>query len=351
MKSSANAEDFENLVRNGLDFLEKTISQLAAEPKHSVINFYTAVEIFLKAPLVLDHWSLVIANGDRNREKYESGDFVSVSFEESCRLLASALQKGLKQEAKDAFDKVRKHRNRMVHFFHNASTPKEKEAIRLEQAEAWFELNKFVTQDFAKAFAPFVDQFHRMERRLSVTEHYAGVKFASLKHKLNGMTKGGTIFEECSRCHQRSSELRTLDPDMPELTHRYCHVCLQEGTQLAIECPHCGDSDQILEPASTFQCDECGHRVPEGEKIYELLDQSQYGPDDYFEADTPANCDECQGYHTICEYKGKYLCTSCFSPFEQLYRCGYCNDPCTDEREESYFSGCEHCDGYVPADD
>ncbi|MDI7066278.1 hsdR, partial [Klebsiella pneumoniae] len=82
MKSSANAEDFENLVRNGLDFLEKAISQLAAEPKHSVINFYTAVEIFLKAPLVLDHWSLVHANGDRNREKYESGDFVSVSFEE-----------------------------------------------------------------------------------------------------------------------------------------------------------------------------------------------------------------------------------------------------------------------------
>lgn len=40
------ASDFENLVRNGIDFLTKAISQLESDPKHSVINFYTAVEIF-----------------------------------------------------------------------------------------------------------------------------------------------------------------------------------------------------------------------------------------------------------------------------------------------------------------
>lgn len=351
MVNRTNSEDFGSLVKNGIDFLEKAIAQLATEPKHSVINFYTAVEIFLKAPLVLDHWSLVVAGGDRNREKYESGDFVSVSFEESCKLLASALKKGLKQDAKDAFDRVRKHRNRMVHFFHNASTATETESIRLEQAEAWFELNKFVTQDYAEEFAPFARDFRRMEHRLSATEHYAGVKFISLKRKIDGMTKGGAVFGGCSRCDQRSLEISTPDPDLPELTQRYCHVCLYKRTELAITCPSCGDTHQFLEPATTFVCNECDHSVPEGDSIYELLDQSNYGKDDYFDADTPANCDECQGFHTICEYKDKYLCTSCFSLFDQLYRCGYCNDPCTDDREESYYSGCEHCDGYVPNDD
>ena len=37
--------DFENLVRNGLDFLEKAMSQLVNDPKHSVIDLYTALEI------------------------------------------------------------------------------------------------------------------------------------------------------------------------------------------------------------------------------------------------------------------------------------------------------------------
>jgi len=351
MSSRTNADDFGSLVKNGIDFLEKAISELRTEPKHSVINFYTAVEIFLKAPLVLDHWSLVVAGGDRNREKYESGDFVSVSFEDSCKLLASALKKGLKKEAKEAFDKVRKHRNRMVHFFHSASSTAETESIRLEQAEAWFELNKFVTHDYAEAFAPFIRDFRRMEHRLSATQHYAGVKFTNLKPKIDGMTKGETVFGVCARCNQCSSEMRSIDPNLPELTQHYCHVCLDQRTELAIACPSCGDLNQFLEPATDFKCGACNHLVPEGDSIYELLDQSSYGKDDYLDADTPANCDECQGFHTVGEYKNKYLCTSCFSPFEQLYRCDYCNDACTEEREESYYSGCEHCGGYEPNDD
>lgn len=94
------ASDFDNLVRNGIDFLEKAMSQLESDPKHSVINFYTAVEIFLKAPLVHEHWTLVVFDRDLNRQKYEAGDFLSVSFEDACTRLSTALSKPLKKARK-----------------------------------------------------------------------------------------------------------------------------------------------------------------------------------------------------------------------------------------------------------
>ena len=71
-KKTETASDFENLVRNGIDFLEKAMLQLENEPKYSVINFYTAVEIFLKAPLVHDHWTLTMMARLGRRKKRKS---------------------------------------------------------------------------------------------------------------------------------------------------------------------------------------------------------------------------------------------------------------------------------------
>jgi hypothetical protein len=167
------ASDFENLVRNGIDFLTKAISQLESEPKHSVVNFYTAVEIFLKAPLVHEHWALVVVDRNLNRQNYEAGDFLSVSFDDACTRLATALKQPLQSTAKEAFDKVRKHRNRMVHFYHSGINGKQREEIKLEQAQAWFELNRFITDTWREEFKPFQSEFRRMERDLINNNHYA----------------------------------------------------------------------------------------------------------------------------------------------------------------------------------
>lgn len=343
---SGKSSDFENLVMNGIDFLEKAISQLDLEPKHSVINFYTAVEIFLKAPLVLDHWTLVVADRALNRQKYEDGDFVSVAFEEACKRLADALKKPLKPSAKTAFDKVRKHRNRMVHFYHSGTTAHDKEAIMLEQAEAWFELNRFVTEDWKGEFSPYLREFRWMERSLSVRNYYARAKFASLKDEIDAAKVTGKLFTLCPKCGMDSYEVETPHPSVPELTHHRCHVCFQQTTRLQIDCPNCGDVNQHLEPAAEFECEKCAQNVPEDE-LYDLIDESNYGPNDYVDAQTPANCDECQGYHTVCEYRDGYLCVNCLTFFDGLYHCEWCNDPCTDPREDSYITGCEHCDGHA----
>ena len=167
-KKTETASDFENLVRNGIDFLEKAMLQLENEPKYSVINFYTAVEIFLKAPLVHDHWTLVVSDRDPDRDKYEAGDFVSVSFEEACTRLSRSLKKPLHKSAKNVFDKIRRHRNRMVHFYHSGIDGKQRDDIKLEQARAWFELNKFVADTWQKEFKPSSIQLHCLSSLLMI---------------------------------------------------------------------------------------------------------------------------------------------------------------------------------------
>lgn len=339
------ATDFENLVRNGIDFLEKAMSQLDSDPKHSVINFHTAVEIFLKAPLVYEHWSLVVVDRDPNRQKYEAGDFLSVTFEDACTRLGSALNKQLKSSAKEAFDKVRKHRNRMVHFYHSGLDGKQRDEIKLEQATAWFELNRFVGDTWRDQFKSFASEFRRMERSLIANNHYAKAKYEALKPKIEGMKTSGKVFEDCPRCHTNACQ---LEEEASRLTSRHCLVCFHSSKRLQIDCPECGDPNQYLEPYDGFSCEQCDCEVKGESEIFDLLDQNSVrGTKDDLDSDTPANCDECQCYHSVCEYEGGYLCTNCFTYFDSVGQCQWCNDPMTGDTEDTYVTGCEHCDGYA----
>ena len=336
--------DFENLVRNGIDFLNKAISQLESDPKHSVINFYTAVEIFLKAPLVDNHWTLVVVDPDFNRQNYEQGDFVSISFNVACTRLATTLGKPLHKTAKETFDKVRTHRNRMVHFYHSGINGRQIGEIKLEQAQAWFELNRFITETWQELFKPFQPEFRRMERNLINSNHYAKVKYDDLKPKIEGMKRGGHVFEDCPQC---STNALHVEEEVGNLIPRKCWVCFHSDRRVKLDCPGCGEINQHLLAYEGFECDECGHKASD-DALFDLLDQNPVrGTKHDVDSNTPANCDECQSYHSVCEYQDGYLCTNCLTYFEHLEKCEWCNDPMTGSSADTYAFGCEHCDGYA----
>lgn len=344
-ESSGRKSDFDNLVKNGLDFLEKAIAQLDSEPKYSVINFFTAVEIFLKAPLVHEHWSLVVADRDPNRQNYEAGDFVSVSFDDACTRLALSLKKQLRKSAKDAFDKVRKHRNRMVHFYHSGTSDKQRDAIKLEQAQAWFELNRFVTDDWRKEFDLYLREFKRMENILINNNHYAQAKFLHIKPQIEGAKTAGSVFRTCPKCGTDACEVKKPAPTVQELTDHSCRVCFFRDTRLQVTCPSCHNKNQHLSPSDPFVCNECDHTITSPHNIFKFLDQSKPSYNDIDESQTPANCDECQGYETVCEYGDGYLCANCLSFFDSLSNCQWCNASMTGSSEDTYVTGCEHCEG------
>lgn len=343
-KKKETPSDFENLVRNGIEFLEKAITQLDSDPKHSVINFYTAVEIFLKAPLVHEHWSLVVVDRDPNRQKYEAGDFISVSFDDACARLSLSLKKPLPKSAKEAFDKVRRHRNRLVHFYHSGITGKQRDEIKLEQAQAWFELNRFVTDIWGDEFELFIQEFKRMERSLIANNHYAQAKFESLKLKIEGMKESGAVFQDCPHCRTSGCQ---VDEVIEKLTSFRCIVCFHNDSQLQVTCPCCRSADQYLNRYDSFSCKECDHLVS-GDELFTLLGQSKTGSTkDDLDSNTPANCDECQSYHSVCEYSNGYLCTSCLTYFDSISQCEWCNEPMTGSADDTYAMGCEYCEGYA----
>lgn len=58
-----------------------------------------------------------------------------------------------------------------------------------------------------------------------------------------------------------------------------------------------------------------------------------------------ANCSDCDGYHTVIPQGDKFVCASCFTEFDHLETCDWCNEPNTGDMEYSYATGCNHCDG------
>ena len=53
-------EFFDSLVQNAIDFARRSVSEIRRSPKYSMIHFCAALELFLKARLLREHWSLVV---------------------------------------------------------------------------------------------------------------------------------------------------------------------------------------------------------------------------------------------------------------------------------------------------
>jgi len=65
-------ELFDALVRNALGFVNTSIDHLQQQPKNAIVDLYTAIELFLKARLMKEHWTLMLA-------KPETGDLQNLA--------------------------------------------------------------------------------------------------------------------------------------------------------------------------------------------------------------------------------------------------------------------------------
>lgn len=347
--TNSSKSDIAALIGNGFDFLEKAQEELETNPKHSVVNFWTAVEILLKVPLLNEHWTLITSNKAKivSRKKYASGDFVSVSFDETCNRLADILQKPLPDKTKNAFDKIRKHRNRVVHFYHSEFTQAHLDSILNEQADAWFALHRFIIDQWKDVFS-LSDKNRELINRemvlLRVNKYYSAAKLRHIEPELNNLIAKGIVVSKCNTC---GFEAAITELSLEDKGHYRdnCQICGAEERFIMVVCTACEKEQppQRLEAyESDFICKHCGDK----QEYYELLSDDFWTNDNYFEADTPASCSECGSYHSVCHYGSQYLCTSCLTLHDEVYFCGYCNDPVTELPEHSDLVGCCCCDGH-----
>ncbi|AEX51581.1 MULTISPECIES: hypothetical protein [Enterobacterales] len=341
------SKEVQALINNGLDFLDQAREELKkSKPKFSVVSFWTAVEILLKVPLAHEHWSLICSRkSPPKKQDFQDGDFQSITYDETRNLLRDVLNKPLSSETHQAFDKVRKHRNRLVHFYHPKFTDTEVQQILDEQADAWFRLYQLIRKDWMTIIG--VALYHKLlndeSRLLRSSLYYSKAKFRSLADTLKRHRDEGKTIVPCPICKQKAAVRSAFNEECDHTRYESnCLVCGIADVYVEVLCPECGIKQRI-EPDGEldFTCEECQHSEP---KI-ELLDESDCSPEDAMIMGGPASCSDCEGYETVCDFGGSYLCVSCLTLHEAVGSCEYCGANSTNIPEMSALVGCSFCSG------
>lgn len=339
----------DRLVENAIDFLIDAVNRLRESPKYSIISFHSAVELFLKARLMAEHWTLVVARRQEpDWSKFESGDFQSVSLEEAAVRLEKVVKSGLSQKELKVFREVSNHRNKTVHFYHAAHTEDEQNSLLREVAQrqlvAWYFLHRLITAQWKDVFFPWAEQISKIDQELRGLQEFLDVVFENEKENLAKLAADGMVIRTCPSCGFQS---QVHENTVGVVYASSCVVCGLEQKTVQIPCPDC-DEKVVFEGEGYSRCSSC-RRSFEPEDLAEFLVDggaahvaASEGDDSY----DPGNCSNCDGYHTVIRTEhDQFLCLCCFGFFELMERCSWCNEPNTGDMEQSYWAGCNHCDG------
>lgn len=327
-KRAKNKALFFRLVDNALDFLARSIADFEQSPKYSVINFYTAAELFVKARLMREHWSLVVTKrNEPDWEKFLSGDFQSVTLDEAATRLEKVVQSGLTDQELTAFRAVRAHRNKVVHFFHEAHTTKANEELRsviaTEQLKAWYFLHKVISVRWKSIFDPWSKKISELDLELRKHQAFLQVIFDNVQTEITRLQKNGLTIESCPSCGFIS---RPRDSEANYIQECTCLVCGLSEKLLTIECPDCDSKVTFINEGFSI-CESCGKSFEPEDVVNAIIDDAaahiaKMDGDDSWDL---GNCSDCDGYHTVVRVDDTHYCASCFGEFESLETCGAMN--------------------------
>ena len=154
---------FERLCVSAIDFLNKSIEEIETQPKYALINFCTSLELFLKARLLSEHWTLIVTKSP-NLQSFAQGNFHSVSPMEAIKRLESMVGIKVPDAAVKAFNTTVNHRNRMMHFYNDAEhedLSKFRELVAGEVCSSVFHLERLLNS-WRHNFERFEDEFVRV---------------------------------------------------------------------------------------------------------------------------------------------------------------------------------------------
>ena len=326
-------EGFDGLVENAIDFFQHAFRELSARPKSSLISFYTGLELMLKARLLHEHWALVVSKPERAvRSKFQDGDFQSVNLEECVSRLEDICGEKLRDE-KECFDSIRRHRNRLVHFFHPSYPGKRKRKavaqVAAEQFRAWMLLNRLLTDQWVLEFEKHSEAIGKLDKQIHKNRRFLDFKFKTLRTELQKYENSGGKIAICRSCQFLAAELTYRKP----VQSSFCLVCNGRRDAIAMQCPEC-DDEMIECSDGGGSCASCDTSVG----IAELLDE--FGPGRYY-------CADCErvSVRTVVDWNDECLCLNCAATFPCGEACEYCGTPVAGLGDDSYLTGCILCDG------
>ena len=294
------AEIFDNLFRNALDFLNRALDELDAQPKYALIDFAAAVELVFKARIFLIG-SMWVAEEptDATPERFAQGKLRTVGLELAKKRIESLTGESIDAGAFKVFQAIARHRNRAVHFFHTGMDSKsQREAVAGEIYVAWYHLYRLLTGPWGSQFSRYSKPISEFGARLqSLTQFLDAVFDRVVKSNPKAQT-----YTKCPVCNYRSLDSATGD--------RY---------QLAI-------------------CHVCGYIEPSHKAI-------QHGEEGFV-----ASCTACCGHQTVLATGFGFKCSECGESFADGITCQYCSEnwACNAHPDYGdYLSGCSYCEGTI----
>lgn len=336
---------FRHVVTNAFDFLEKSLDEFEGRNyKYSVINFCAAVELFLKARLLVEHWTLILQrNEELNLTAFLSGDFNSAGLNEIKNRLEKVVRDGLSKQASDAFQILTNHRNKAIHFCHPGLISQDEAAgIVREQCRAWHYLHDLLTNRWQETFLPFSRDIERISAKMKSHRNFFDEKYAALKEQITKDEQAGFYFHKCPTCEFVSMKFISVSE---HLFNAECLVCDQKDIVVQINCPQCKKIVTFV--GEGFSKCVCGKSLDHNDLFKVLFNHAEAdyrckdGDDSYREG----NCCVCGCIGAVIPYNDEYFCLNCFEFFSEMFWCGWCGEPQTEDTEDSSLCGCHFCDG------
>ncbi len=352
MKSSPRTDKLKvqlsNLIDNAFDFLYQAVQDFENKPKYSIIHFHASMELFLKARLMSDHWSLIVTREDKpNWSKFNNGDFRSVALSESIVLLEEVVGTKMPEKLRKGLEGLGKHRNKHVHFFHKDQSTESSDAwkasIAQEQLRIWYYMYEILKRDWIETFSGFISEIENVHDSLRKQREFLQVVFDEKQKEFEILKKRGVILQNCPSCGYLA-----LMPEasLSQVQSFQCLVCNAISTSVEIRCPQC-ENPVTFSNEGFSECEVCKKQFSPDDLADSLAeDLDLKNRNDPYEQNPLGNCANCDGCSTIVPLReGRYFCTSCFEEFDEIFLCDWCNEMTTRETTASSIMGCSHCDG------
>jgi len=337
---------FDSLVENAIDFMKVSLRELESSPKYSVINFCSAVEIFFKARLMAEHWSLVVAKPETaTLSKFKEGEFKSVTLDQAISRLENIAGEKFSKTSKTTFTTIREHRNKLIHFFHpqyvTTVNTQTRNQIVSEQCQAWLHLHRLLASQWKKQFSGFNEQISELDELIHEHRKFLGVKFKSLEPELKKLMNAGEKIVTCSACGFHAAQQTENPRPIKDIV---CLVCKARDRYLNIPCPACHEG-QVYD-GNIIECTKCKHIIVEDD-IIEQFKPIPHDPDE----DLLAYCHYCEHIKpSVIKLLDHWVCLACLEPHDEPENCAWCNEFVTGE-DLNGWDGCSQCEGRKGWDD
>jgi hypothetical protein len=342
------------LVSNAIDFMRTAVEEFERRPKYSLINAYTAVELFLKARLLEHDWRNVVID-EPTEEAFLAGEARTIGLDDARKRL-KAVSDPLPRRAYKAFNSLRRHRNKFVHFYHPEAAANELfhfgddapvPAADLARSilVSWFFLHQLIRGSWQVTFRSWDIDLGRLHETVTAFSEYLGVAYDLAKPRLEELRQEGVVLLACPVCHRDSQQRQDITA---ELHDDECVVCHFQARVLDWECESCGETVELI--GSGFgRCEHCDETV-EPPDITARLAKLALFHKDYLEAGYPAACSQCGETDCVAPLSGELVCSSCLHIHDpgDLRTCGQCGQVTAGPLpEDAFWTGCLSCEGVM----